>query len=293
VGLRQVTVTYAEDANAEMLRGLQRDMHRFDSQHRALAVVYLYGDISGKKRDRAMVAAGYLATEQRWADADREWGEILKWARVDEFHATDFYACRGEFDGWKQNGARHIEAAKRFTSIAPRHELMGFAHGVDVATYQRAVAPELARARKARLRKVSPRLLCVAVCLHEVHKLLSHFNIWPRHERISILFEDEQGIGEAIDYFTYCKHRHEPWTKWFIGFGTVEKCVRPVQVADLLAHEAWRHATEVIEPTGRAKRKSFAAMLEGQKVQFTFATEQTCREMVANLRASAEKRRDD
>ena len=237
-----------------------------------------------------MVAAGYWATERRWADADAAWEETLAWAKVDEFHATDFFACRKAFADWKINSRRHIEAIRRFTDIVQRFDLIGFAYGVDLRAYLKLVRPATVTGPKW-MRNISPRLFCVAGCLSLVSRMISRFAAFmPRHERVAVLFEDEQGIGDAIAYFEYCKKRHEPWTKWLIGFDTADKGKRPIQMADLLAHEAWRRVTDHVRQTGRPQRKSLGAMLVGQHVAIEFATEESCKEMVATLRGFAAQR---
>ena len=48
----------------------------------------------------------------------------------------------------------------------------------------------------------------------------------------------------------------------------------PVQIADLLAHEAWRRVSEAYKDTPRPIRKSFARMLVNERVEVQFLTEE-------------------
>ena len=119
-----------------------------------------------------MVAAAYYGIEQRWVAAENEWSDALAEAEVDEFHATDFYACRGAFKGWTLNSERHVEAAKRFTRIAATHRLVGFAYGLDVSAFTAIVKPALTGAPK-RFRNLSPRLFCMVGCLANITQTLN------------------------------------------------------------------------------------------------------------------------
>ncbi len=233
----------------------------------------IYGDISGKPRDTAMVAAAYLGAEYRWAAVDDDWRRALSDAKVNHFHATDFFNCGGAFKAWKRGSKRHLETARQFTAIAVNHGLLGSAYGVNVAAYNSIVRPVMMEYVPKRERILTPRLLCVQGCLASLAKVVAEFPM-NRRERVAVIFESEPGIGEVTDYFNRCKHRKEPWTTSFISVTSTVKSVRPLQVADLLAYESWKRLTDIFNETGRDKRRSLQRMLEKESIEIKYLAEE-------------------
>lgn len=222
-------------------------------------MIYVHGDISGKPEQRAMVAACWLGSESRWVLADRVWKKALDDAEVKYFHATEFFSCRGQFKGWVQNSPRQIEMAKRFAQVPRDYGLVGFGYAIDVPAFKRYLQPVLLKT-SAPHRPASPRSFCVHGCLSRIARLIKQAGL-PPGERVAVIFEDEHGIGDAIDYFTYCKRKREPWTSGIISLTSADKSLRPLQIADLLAHEAWRRATTLLTGEMRDPRKPFVQLV--------------------------------
>jgi hypothetical protein len=220
-------------------------------------VIELYGDISGKPQDIAMVAAAYFGTEAEWAAVDRAWAEALREAGVGYFHATDFFGCHREFADWTPNSKRHRAMAERFTAIAERHGLDGYAFGVEVTAFQDVVQPLMTKLPR-KLRVQAARTFCVQGVLSRVANSLLK-NPLPRYERIAITFEAEKGIGEAVDFFWHCKRKREDWTRGMLDFTTANKDSRPVQVADLLAHQPGSMSPPHCGTRGLNRASSFVA----------------------------------
>jgi hypothetical protein len=65
------------------------------------------------------------------------------------------------------------------------------------------------------------------------------------------------------------KRQGVPWTEAFASVGTGDKSFVPLQSADLLAHESWRHLKETISPTGRPMRKSLKRLLQRAGVKIS------------------------
>lgn len=53
----------------------------------------------------------------------------------------------------------------------------------------------------------------------------------------------------------------------FAAVDVGDKSFLPLQAADLLAHESWRHLKEAVRPTGRPMRKSMQRLLKNGGVQ--------------------------
>lgn len=68
-----------------------------------------YFDASGKERDVVLSVAGSVAPVKTWGKFERDWNRILKKEGVTEFHATDFAASRGEYEGWKGDRPRRSQ----------------------------------------------------------------------------------------------------------------------------------------------------------------------------------------
>lgn len=137
-------------------------------------MIYVYGDISGKPHTRVLVAACYIGGAREWAAVDRRWAAALRDARVDHFHATDFFACQGAFKGWKRGSKRHRDAEKAFTLVARSHQLMGFSFGVESVAFPSVLKPALAKVR-APQRIRSLRLFCVLLCLERIARYVREF----------------------------------------------------------------------------------------------------------------------
>lgn len=242
-------------------------------------MLLLRADTSGKDTDLVRVAGCYIAHEKKWKIFDRKWRDALEAAKVTEFHATDFYNFRRQFKGWDKDLDRHIRFAKRFTRIAATRTLVGFSHGVEVEPFNRLIAPILKGLKSSPHDRFTPLMLCSTQLLHYVGKT------WQRHfGPIAVLFEEEEGIGEMIEYFNYIKRNTKPkWIEPFVTIGTGPKSILGLQAADLLAHESWRRIKEHLQPTGRQLRKSFKCLLNDGKIAVRLTSETELTAMVPTI----------
>ena len=241
---------------------------------RLFLMIRFYIDVSGIKGDPVMVAAGYLATQTTWRRFERAWGAILRDAHVREFHATDFYNGRGEFKGWDVKGERHVRFAKRFTGAAAKYPHYGVGFGVELSAFDEELGPTLEKSRTPH-RRYTPAMFCVANCLRNAARDL----LGPSQEVATVILEGGEGVGEIIDHLYFLKSLGRGWVNAYVSFAQMPKCVRPLQAADLLAHEQWRLAKERLNPQGRAVRKSYSSLARHERLGFAMATR-------ANLRAS-------
>lgn len=225
------------------------------------------------------VKAGRHGTSARTIVA---WEAVLRDAGVSAFHATDFYACRGEFKNWTLNDDRHVVFAERFTAVAEEAGLIGFALGLDGAAYAELVAPEAVREDR-RHRMTHPRTFAVMSSLAAVGDFLVKT---PDRTRggIRAVFEQEQGAGRFRDFFEESNTRRERWTYWFESFATGPKSLIPLQIADLLAHEAWRRVKEVQAENPRPIRKSLDRMLVGGRIDVRWHGREHCVDSAKRIR---------
>lgn len=234
-----------------------------------------YGDVSGDSAP-VLTAGCYLGKEGEWMDAIASWCRALDDAEVKEFHATDFFSAQNEFDDdkWRHfvpgkgmvvGGELHNTFAARFTSIPVDNGLIGFAFSLDVPAFNEILAPELAKVHRVQS-EAHPRTHVIMSSLAAIGAFLEKAT-YREKERIQAIFEHEAGAGRFMDFFDESKKRNERWTWWFKSFTTAPKSFVPLQMGDLLAHEAWRRTKEVWSPKPRAIRKSFERMLSDGSIQ--------------------------
>lgn len=256
-------------------------------------MITIYGDVAGKaENDRFITAACYLGLPLHWAAFDRQWGLALKQAKVDEFHATDFFKGYGEFEGddWhfaaaggerRTGGPHHRRFAKWFCRIAQRLPI-GFSLTIEVKPFNRLLRPELKGIRTPH-GKYTP---LMEVVLRVIERAVAMSR--GRPEPIAVIFEREPGLGEVVDHFQMLKDNGEPWTQRIQSFTRERKSLRPLQAADLFAYEAWQRCCEAVKPTPRALRKSLGALLCERKIEVKFCGEKYYRETVPKVRAFLE-----
>lgn len=269
--------TYSGGVHERRLHAVLRAGHRWDDDQRWFVMTFVFGDISGAAKDSVLAAACYLGREEHWQAAVAAWVALLKETGVQYFRASEFYACRGQFKDWTQNDDRHIEFAKRFTAVATDAGLIGFAWAMDQQAHNSILAPVFAKERR-RYKSSSPRVQVVMNALSAVGTFLENAN-HPELFSVQVGFEDEQGAGAFVDFFNESQRRRESWCRWFHSFTTIPKEFEPAQIADLLAHEAWRRGKEVLSENPREIRKSFARMLADQHVELRWRGREHCTEL--------------
>lgn len=200
----------------------------------------------------------------------------MKDAGVSEFHATDFFSTRREFDNdkWRHEdpkrgmipgGDLHDTFAERFTSIPVNAGLVGFAYSIDVKSFREILAPLLAKAKRKH-RQGHPRTQAIMSSLASTGKWLTETVGYRVKGNIQVIFEDEHGAGKFKSFFDESRERNERWTYCFQSFNTEGKWLVPLQMADLLAHESWRRTKQVKGDPSAKPRKSFERMLGDGKI---------------------------
>ena len=251
-----------------------------------VAVLCYYGDVSGSQREEFVVFAGYLGRPAQWKRFEREWETALGEAKVEAFHATDFFNFRGDFKGWDRDLDKHTRFAKRFTAIAERQTECGVGRGVHVPPFLKLVQP-VTKGMTTPHRRFTPLMFCVSATLQNVLRIAD-----VRRKQVAFVFEGDPGVGEAIDYVSWLCRKGEPWTEGIATLTTGDKDFLPLQGADLLAHECWRHMKGSIQGTGRARRKSLNRLLQRQRVLFGVAEEETLRPIIPLIATFLRERPD-
>ncbi len=274
--------------NAAWLHGFLDAVFPSWAHPRDVAVIRVYGDLSGTSRHRMHVAACYVGEEGRWARVQELWAKALNDARVEQLHATDFYACHGAFKNWKKGSIRHRQAENSFVSaIADHRDISGFGHAVETAAFDDEFRAVVAKMRgKYQIR--STRLLAVQMCLTRIADLVE--NSRPRDdERIVVVLEHEPGIGEVIDYFGHAKKQGAPWTKRILSITPGSKNLLPLQVADLFAHLCFAHMTHWISDHDSVPTGSYKRLLDNKVHDVRVTEANALRDALPEIRAFVEQ----
>jgi hypothetical protein len=173
------------------------------------------------------------------------WKKALHRAKVDYFHATDFYACHEEFSGWKKGSRRHRDTEDEFTSIADSAGLAGFAVGFETAAYDDELKSSIQNRNRSTV--FAPAADMCADGFTGYCRPLALTPLSPE-ERVTVVLR-QQGIGEVVDYFT--RRRRVALTKRLSVAPGDKVPLRPLQIADLLAHLVFNDVTLDVVATVR------------------------------------------
>jgi hypothetical protein len=252
----------------------------------------VYGDLSGD--EASIVTAGcYLGKQDEWLNAIAAWSIALDDAGVKEFHATDFYNAKRQFDDdkWRREvpgrgmvvgSDLHNAFAERFASIPVDSGLLGFAYSLDVPPFNEILAPELAKAERKHLQR-HPRTQAIMSSLASIGAFFEKSG-YRENGQIQVIFEHEHGAGKFGDFFNESRDRNERWTYFFQSFTTAPKSLVPLQMADLLAHETWRRTKQVRSDPSAPLRKSFERMLGDGKVSLLHHDRDHCAKNATMIR---------
>jgi hypothetical protein len=227
--------------------------------------IRFYLDSSGGKPDTPTItAAGYLATEAAWKRFEAAWGRVLSAAGADEFHATDFYACRKKFKHLIKGTDKHARLEKRFLNAAMTHTRYGFGLGFDIRTYRATMTDALKKLKAPKAPAgLDPRVYAISYALSRAAQL-----VLPRGTQTAVIIEHEAGIGAVIDYMNYLKNkRHEGWTGAYTSFTHALKAERPLQAADLFAYHSCFRVRDTIKDKGAAVRPPMGVLCSRSNIQ--------------------------
>lgn len=123
---------------------------------------------------------------------ERQWSARLTQAKVNVFHATDFYGFHGEFAGWSRK--KHNKYAKLFTAIAADNTEIAVGRAIEVAAYQELLAPVLASSIWSPHGRITPKMWCARTTLESL--VVTHRR-FLQSEPLSVVFEAGDGTGEV------------------------------------------------------------------------------------------------
>jgi hypothetical protein len=251
----------------------------------------VYGDISGRPTDAAMMVACYIGTEDQWLSAEAAWRAVLLAGGIKSYtHATTFFSGANPSLQFKRGSPEHTATALRLAGVAQNHGLTGIATAFDAGAYERVMQPAI-RQIEAPHKPWSSRAFGVQFCLANVARVLGD-HLPSQQKQVAIIFEDEKGMGQAADYYRFCERKKQQWTEWFSTFTLVPKRFVPAQIADWLAYHTWLLAIERAKGVKAPESAVLQRMLVGGGILMKQMTDQQIEAAVPKMLAFLEDHPD-
>lgn len=235
----------------EYLSYIAHLIHPKDSQWRTIAVLEAYFDESGSHDgSRVFCLAGLVARLGQWEWFTDAWGRMLSKNGITEFHSADLESRRGIYDGiGKDQQQRIFQDAVNVIGGWARTAIAGL---VVIDDYEEAI-PNWAKKTAAFGDKYN---FCFQMCLNLVFRWIEQRDP-PMQEgdRIAFIF-DQRERGQEITSTSYSqiKKFRDPQDRMGSLTFDSRKRVFPLQAADLVAYEAYKHLDNLALKSGRPPR---------------------------------------
>lgn len=223
-------------------------------------LISAYMDESGTHGSETMIIAAQVASIRQWYWFEERVGALFADKHIKVFHAKDFHAGNGDFDGWKVNA--RIRFLDAFGTIG-NETLVAACNVVLKMGDYRAFYANGDKPRKMRLDTAYG--LCFRSALGFVSQVAATSTspaFCPSDHRVLNVVAEQghKNQGDALRIFTDFKADLLPQYRGLLGsiaFESREKCL-PLSVSDLMAHSAFR-VEEGIRPRWRVDFKLKAA----------------------------------
>jgi hypothetical protein len=229
-------------------------------------VIYAYGDDGAdEKRERVMAVAVIAGYQEWWQDIEDQW--IVRCGGI-PFHATD---CESDHGDYRNTPHTENKAMYRdLTGILAASKVGGIGIAIDLRAQKKILPGALPLAYYRALLECFERVANVAQNLGETAELT--FDI-----------STENGHNAGLLY-SWARNGDERFRKWLhstISFVPWRESPR-VQVADLLAFEAWKALDHTVGPVKR-KRKSWELLRATQRFETYSYSEDWFRDLKAHI----------
>jgi hypothetical protein len=214
-------------------------LHSSGSQYKMLAVLRAYMDESGIHAGSSVCAiAGVVGSESEWEILERRWRRVIAEEGISVFHMAQFESRLGEFGGWS-NTRRQLFMKKLIEAIKARD-----VHCVGSALV-RAHYDALSEDDKNWMTHGNPHypyFLCFQHCIVEACHVADRL---PAEEKVAFVFDRQQDFAaEATRLYNDLKDQ-EGWPNRerladIVAFASKRETT-PLQVADLIAYECYKH----------------------------------------------------
>jgi hypothetical protein len=215
-----------------------------------------YFDESGGDNSRFLVVAGLIGAVRDWCWFEEEWKMVLASEGVTgPFHMQHLEKDRKAFRGWEK---RHRERLLgRLLAIIKNRACLGVASAVSMEDYNSIITPGDLRNQIG-----SAYTLCVQGVLWCAGRWAQRTG---RFDEISyVLDAGHRNSEEAREAHDKTRTNEQTVAEYRVGplaFDTDDRTA-PLQAADLVAYETWKHLTGKSEEPNRRVRYTFAQLLK-------------------------------
>jgi hypothetical protein len=238
-------------ADSEYLSQIAYFIHPRNSKWRTIAVLEAYFDESGSHEgSRVFAVGGIVARLEQMKLLAEAWKYMLGKNKISEFHSADLESRRGIYDGIGKE--RQQQIFKDAISVMGTWSRTAIAGLVVIEDYEQAV-PDWAKQTAAFGNKYN---FCFQMCLGSVMEWVEHLDeAMPYGDRIAFMF-DQRERGQEITSTSYSqikKFRDVNDRMGALVFDSRKRFL-PLQAADLVAYETYKHLDNLALKSGRPPR---------------------------------------
>jgi hypothetical protein len=196
--------------------------------------------------------AGYLSTPDRWCDFNREWKAALDEYGLEFFHMTDFVAHREIYEHWSET--ERGERIARLIGIINRNVVASVGFALPLRDYYSTFS------KSAKRYSGGPYGLAATSCFMDASRAIEPTG---SDAKIAYIFEGGvKGKGQVMKAFDRSYEDAEVRKKHrLLSLGYKDKRdFRPLQAADILAYELYRHLPIQLGEIDAPTRQSLLAL---------------------------------
>lgn len=227
-------------------------VHPPGDTRRTVLVLSAYFDAShdphkighSKRRSDVFALCGWVADADGWTAFHAAWSAALGHVGLSHFSAANFEFGAGEFIGWTEE--QKSEALALLLPVIRDYADLGVCASVDETPYKWILVHAL-KAGQGKSIFRDPYAFCMQVCMENVAQYVGTALQLPEGERIACIFDtprtaqEERRAKQAYGRLLIDKR----WEALFHVVPQFEDSKRftPLQAADLLAYETFRHVS--------------------------------------------------
>jgi len=240
------------------VREIARALHAPESRWRTIAVLEGFFDDSGTHHGSLVTAiGGCVARAEQWAVFAQEWRRVLDGFDVSFFHSTDLANSQEQFKGWDDSKKRSF--ITELAGVMGSYAKTAIAGLIVLNDY--SIVPEWARKTAAFGDEYN---FCFQMCVGLTMSWVDGLNPpMPERDQVAFTF-DQRPKGEGItrDAYFYIKKFRDPNDRMGTLAFADKKRLLPLQAADFVAYESYKHIDNQERRSGRHMRGSLAVLVE-------------------------------
>ena len=209
-------------------------------------IIGYFDDSGTSAHDSVVAVAGYIGSELQWQRFCREWGSLLSEFDVRVMHRTDLENYRREFAGWTPE--KRNEFVNKAQRIIKRRTYVAIGKAILRADFEDLFPDNLKRFYGGAYG------FCAILCLSRAKRWFDQTKVG---DLIDWVFEaGTEGSGQISHLFNALWRDGQMRNDFRLGnWSFAGKDVVPLQAADVIAYEVFKHATNqfVAQPRRRAR----------------------------------------